>query len=140
MKKKLILSTLLLLLFLFSINAQNSINGIINDAFKTPVPFANIILHKQGGDKLPKGVISDDDGTYLFVNIPNGNYQLEISVLGFEVKKSEELAKTFHSLPNDRILVETDSPYLSPEPLRGKPNEPSNIIHTVSTATSPRCC
>ena len=47
-------------------------------------------------------------------------------------KKSKELADTFLSLPNDRILVETDSPYLSPEPLRGKPNEPSHIIHTVN--------
>jgi TatD DNase family protein len=46
-------------------------------------------------------------------------------------KKSKELADTFLSLPNDRILVETDSPYLSPEPLRGKPNEPSHIIHTI---------
>ena len=46
-------------------------------------------------------------------------------------KKSKELADTFLSLPNDRILVETDSPYLSPEPLRGHPNEPSHIIHTV---------
>ena len=34
-------------------------------------------------------------------------------------------------MPNDKILVETDSPYLAPEPLRGKPNEPSYIIHTV---------
>ena len=47
-------------------------------------------------------------------------------------KKSTELADTFLSLPNDRILVETDSPYLSPEPLRGKSNEPSHIIHTVN--------
>ena len=46
--------------------------------------------------------------------------------------KSKDLANTFLSLPNDRILVETDSPYLSPEPLRGKPNEPSHIIHTVN--------
>jgi len=47
-------------------------------------------------------------------------------------KKSKDLADTFLSLPNDRILVETDSPYLSPEPLRGKTNEPSHIIHTVN--------
>tara|TARA_B100000029_G_scaffold199882_1_gene198280 strand:- start:798 stop:1580 length:783 start_codon:yes stop_codon:yes gene_type:complete len=46
-------------------------------------------------------------------------------------KKSSDLAETFKSIPNDRILVETDSPYLSPEPVRGKTNEPSNIIHTV---------
>ena len=47
-------------------------------------------------------------------------------------KKSSELANTFKAIPNDRILVETDAPYLSPVPLRGKPNEPSNIVHTVS--------
>ena len=46
-------------------------------------------------------------------------------------KKSKELAETFKSIPNDKILVETDSPYLSPEPLRGKINVPSNIVHTV---------
>ena len=47
-------------------------------------------------------------------------------------KKSKELAETFLTLPNDRLLVETDSPYLSPEPLRGKVNEPSHIVHTVN--------
>ena len=46
-------------------------------------------------------------------------------------KNSSELANTFKLIPNDRILVETDSPYLSPDPLRGKTNEPSHIIHTV---------
>ena len=46
-------------------------------------------------------------------------------------KKSSELAATFNEIPNNRILVETDAPYLAPEPLRGKTNEPSYIIHTV---------
>tara|TARA_B100001057_G_scaffold497609_1_gene602216 strand:- start:2931 stop:3707 length:777 start_codon:yes stop_codon:yes gene_type:complete len=46
-------------------------------------------------------------------------------------KKSEDLASTFKDIPNNRILVETDSPYLAPVPLRGKTNEPSYIIHTV---------
>ncbi len=46
-------------------------------------------------------------------------------------KNSKKLAATFKNIPNDRILVETDSPYLSPDPLRGKSNEPGNIIHTV---------
>ena len=47
-------------------------------------------------------------------------------------KKSKDLANTFKIIPNERILVETDSPYLAPEPLRGKSNEPSYIIHTVN--------
>ena len=46
-------------------------------------------------------------------------------------KNSTDLANTFKEIPNNRILVETDSPYLSPDPLRGKTNEPSHIIHTV---------
>ena len=46
-------------------------------------------------------------------------------------KNSYELANTFQNLPNNRILVETDAPYLAPVPLRGKTNEPSYIVHTV---------
>ena len=46
-------------------------------------------------------------------------------------KKSSELAETFKLIPEKRILVETDAPYLAPTPLRGKPNEPSYILHTV---------
>ena len=46
-------------------------------------------------------------------------------------KKSSDLASTFKDIPNDKILVETDAPYLAPVPLRGKTNEPSFIIHTV---------
>ena len=41
------------------------------------------------------------------------------------------MANTFRDIPNEKILVETDAPYLAPVPFRGKPNEPSYIIHTV---------
>ena len=44
---------------------------------------------------------------------------------------SIELANTVSFIPIENLLVETDSPYLSPHPLRGKSNEPSYIIHTV---------
>jgi TatD DNase family protein len=47
-------------------------------------------------------------------------------------KKSEELRQVATQIPLDRVLVETDSPYLSPEPHRGKrPNEPSRVVHTA---------
>ena len=39
--------------------------------------------------------------------------------------------ENFIDIPKEKILVETDAPYLAPVPLRGKPNEPSYIIHTV---------
>jgi TatD DNase family protein len=47
-------------------------------------------------------------------------------------KKSEDLRAVTQTIPADRILVETDSPYLSPEPFRGKrPNEPARVVHTA---------
>jgi len=44
---------------------------------------------------------------------------------------SSTLQSTFSKIPNDRLLVETDSPFLSPVPMRGKKNEPSFIIYTI---------
>jgi TatD DNase family protein len=45
-------------------------------------------------------------------------------------KNSQALRQTAATVPLDRVLVETDSPYLSPMPLRGKRNEPAHVIHT----------
>ena len=42
-------------------------------------------------------------------------------------KKSHELRDVVKFVPLDRILIETDSPYLSPDPMRGKSNEPANL-------------
>ena len=46
-------------------------------------------------------------------------------------KNSTELQKTFKFIPLDRLLIETDSPYLAPEPNRGKNNEPSFVKYTA---------
>jgi len=47
-------------------------------------------------------------------------------------KKSHELRAVAAGIPADRLLVETDSPYLSPEPHRGqRPNEPARVVHTA---------
>ena len=46
-------------------------------------------------------------------------------------KKSTELQETFKKIPEDKLLIETDSPFLSPEPNRGKKNEPSFIKFTA---------
>jgi len=47
-------------------------------------------------------------------------------------KKSDDLRAVAAKIPGDRILVETDSPYLSPEPFRGqRSNEPARVVHTA---------
>ena len=56
-----------------------------------------------------------------------------ISVSGIiTFKNSSELTNTVSSIPIEKLLVETDSPYLAPVPNRGKTNEPSYIIHTIN--------
>ncbi len=47
-------------------------------------------------------------------------------------KKSQELRRVAAAVPDDRLLIETDCPYLSPEPVRGKrPNEPAYLVYTA---------
>jgi len=46
-------------------------------------------------------------------------------------KNSIDLQKTFKIIPEDKLLVETDSPFLTPMPMRGKKNEPSYIKYTL---------
>ena len=46
-------------------------------------------------------------------------------------KNSTQIQKTFQNIDNNKLLIETDSPFLSPEPMRGKKNEPSFIKYTT---------
>jgi len=46
-------------------------------------------------------------------------------------KKAEQVHEVARSIPLDRLLVETDSPYLAPVPYRGKPNEPAYVRHVA---------
>jgi TatD DNase family protein len=47
-------------------------------------------------------------------------------------KKNDELRETARLIPLDRLLVETDAPYLAPVPQRGKRNEPAFVKHTCA--------
>ncbi len=113
----------------------------INAAQELKIP---LIIHTRSADKetfeiLKKNLRIKDfkilihcfTGTreFAFKLIDLGAFISASGVVTF--KKSLDLANTFKDLPNERILVETDAPYLSPVPLRGKPNEPSYITHTV---------
>jgi TatD DNase family protein len=53
-------------------------------------------------------------------------------------KNAYELRAAARAVPADRLLAETDSPYLAPQPLRGRPNEPANIVHTVAALAEAR--
>ena len=52
--------------------------------------------------------------------------------------KAVDLRLAATQVPAERILAETDSPYLAPQPVRGKPNEPANVVHTVAALAQAR--
>jgi TatD DNase family protein len=49
-----------------------------------------------------------------------------------------ELRRSAAAVPGDRILAETDTPYLAPQARRGRPNEPANVVHTVAALAEVR--
>lgn len=64
---------------------------------------------------------------------------LYISLSGIVTfKKADELRETAKSVPLDRLLVETDAPYLAPVPMRGKRNEPAFVAHTAAAVAALR--
>jgi TatD DNase family protein len=57
---------------------------------------------------------------------------LYLSISGIVTfKNAEALRRIVRDLPLDRLLVETDAPYLAPAPMRGKRNEPAYVVHTA---------
>jgi TatD DNase family protein len=71
-----------------------------------------------------------------FAAIELGHYVSFNGILSF--KRSEDLRVIAAALPADRILVETDAPYLAPLPFRGKRNEPAYMIETAKVLADVR--
>ena len=59
-----------------------------------------------------------------------GGYVSFSGILTF--RKSDELRDIARDVPKDRLLVETDAPFLAPMPHRGKTNEPAFVAHTAA--------
>lgn len=70
------------------------------------------------------------DGELAAIAAENGWYASFAGPLTFP--RNSELREAFLALPRELILVETDSPYLTPPPYRGRPNAPYLVAHTVA--------
>lgn len=85
--RMLYLSVTILLCTLFDLYAQENatITGkLVNKTDKESVPYANVLLFKVSDSKLIDGLISDTSGCFVFSGIHEGNYNLKISLLGYE--------------------------------------------------------
>jgi len=89
------------------------------------------ILNEYKDEKL-KILMHCFTGTKIFAKklLEFNSYFSASGIITF--RNSIDLQKTFKSLPLEKILIETDSPFLAPEPNRGKKNEPSFIDFTAT--------
>ena len=113
----------------------------IDAAIKTNVP---LIIHSREAEEETFDILNDykDQNLKILMHCFTGSKKFAKKLLDFNTffsasgiitfKNSEELQDTFKFLPSDKILIETDSPFLAPVPNRGKKNEPSFINFTAT--------
>ena len=97
--------------------ADNDIAGIIEDEMRKGA-FKGVLHCFSSGPELARRAI--DVGFYVSFS----------GILTF--KSAAAIQQVAVDSPEDRILVETDAPYLAPVPMRGKPNEPAYTSHTLA--------
>lgn len=100
-----------------------------------------LIVHTRNADPETIKILADEKPPAGVIHCFSAARQLAEKALefGFYISlsgivtfnKAEELRAIARDLPLERLLIETDSPYLAPVPLRGKPNEPGFIVHTA---------
>jgi len=98
-----------------------------------------LIVHSRGAEREVLDVLGDTISVPVIMHCFTGPSTLADEAvekgyyLGFAgpltFRNNDKLRALAGALPVDRILIETDSPYLSPEPLRGRRNEPANVKH-----------
>ena len=91
--------------------AQYSISGKIVDQQKQPLAFANIVIKKIGNQQNIRGTISTDNGEYILENVSEGKYIIEISMLGFETQKINEVEINSNKIIN--IILKEESQLLN---------------------------
>tara|TARA_Y100000389_G_scaffold193663_1_gene222677 strand:- start:56 stop:817 length:762 start_codon:yes stop_codon:yes gene_type:complete len=112
----------------------------IEAAIKTNVP---LIIHSRNAEDETFDILNmyKDKNLKILMHCFTGTKEFAVKLLKLNsffsasgiitFKNSIDLQKTFKFLPLDKILIETDSPFLAPVPNRGKKNEPSFIDFTV---------
>jgi len=114
----------------------------IEAARETGLP---LVIHARDADADVAAILEEETGKGAFpfilhcfssgralaeMGVKLGGYVSFSGILTF--KKSEELRQIARDVPRDRLLVETDAPYLAPVPFRGKRNEPAYVAHTAA--------
>ena len=103
-----------------------------------------VVIHSREADEDTLNILRDELSDYHRAGVLHcfgGSFEMarDAIELGFHVsfagnltfKKAEDLRDIARQLPLERLLVETDCPYLTPVPYRGKRNEPARVVETA---------
>jgi TatD DNase family protein len=127
---------------------QASFRAHIAAARETGLP---LVVHARDADDDTADILADEMGKGAFTGVMHcfssgrglaeaaldlGMYVSFSGILTF--KNAEDLREIARDVPDDRILVETDAPFLAPVPNRGKRNEPAFVVHTAETLANVR--
>jgi TatD DNase family protein len=105
-----------------------------------------VVIHTRAADDDTRASLVTHDGTVVLhcfssphllpAALEHGWY---VSFAGnVTYKNATDLRLAAAQVPDDRLLAETDCPYLAPQPVRGKTNEPAYVAHTLDTLASVR--
>jgi len=105
-----------------------------------------VVVHTRAADDETASVLAGFDGTVVLHCFSSPGLLPAALERGYYVSfagnvtfpKAEELRDAAVQVPEVRLLAETDSPYLAPQPVRGRRNEPANVVHTVATLAAAR--
>jgi TatD DNase family protein len=99
-----------------------------------------VVIHTRAADADTVAALADFDGRVV-LHCFSSPHLLETALArGWYVSfagnatfpKAVDLRLAATQVPADRLLAETDSPYLAPQPVRGRPNEPAYVVHTLA--------
>jgi TatD DNase family protein len=105
-----------------------------------------VVVHTRAADDDTATALAAFDGTVIlhcFSSPPLLAPALErgyyVSFAGnITYKNAYDLRAAARAVPRERLLAETDSPYLAPQPVRGKRNEPAHVVHTIEALATAR--
>ena len=105
-----------------------------------------VVIHCRAAEEDVIRALADFDGTVVLHCFSSPGLLEPALDRGYYVSfagnvtypNAAELRAAARAIPSDRLLAETDSPYLAPQPRRGRPNEPANVVHTVAALAETR--
>jgi TatD DNase family protein len=105
-----------------------------------------VVVHTRAADDETAAALAGFDGTVVLHCFSSARLlplalerRFYVSFAGnVTYPSARELRAAAARVPADRILAETDSPYLSPQPRRGRPNEPANVVYTLAALAAAR--